>query len=311
MDPVPPETPDAAHNRNSSDLPLADLRLLHHWTKSCAKSLHPNPAQRSCVWQNEFVEMGFEYPFLLRGFLALSAIHQATLLPFGERQELLLQADSHISRALGTYRKNLDTPNPDLAVPMFMLSSVLLTYNFGSAQLAQPEDPIVALHHCFGLLQGIKVVVMPHWSRIKNTKAFAYVADMVPLATLKDLDSLAKQDNLEAILRLKELTELLLDSQDKEACAKAIGDLHETGHRFSHLPPDRDEYTLLFFWPAQLNSRFLDLFAAHNPVTCIITTYFVALLAQSRPVWWAANWPQWVLTASEQLLAATPDLHAV
>lgn len=308
MDPVLSETPDAAHDQNGSDLPLADLRLLHHWTKSCAKSLHPNPAQRSCVWQNEFVEMSFEYPFLLRGFLALSAIHLATLLPLGERRDLLLQADSHISRALGTYRKNLETPNPDLAVPMFMLASVLLTYNFGSAQLAQPEDPIGALHHCFGLLQGVKVVVMPHWSQIKNTKAFTYVADMVPLDALRDLDNLAKQDNLEAILRLKELTELLLDSQDKEACAKAIVDLHETGHRFSHLPPERDEYTLLFFWPSQLNSRFLELFAAHNPVTCIITTYFVALLAQSRPVWWSLNWPKWVLTASEHLLTATPDL---
>jgi hypothetical protein len=282
--------------------------LLHHWTKSCAKSLHPNPAQRSSVWQNEFIELGFEYPFLLRGFLALSAIHQASLLPPNDRQSLLHQADSHISRALDTYRKNLETPNGKLAIPMFMLSSILLTYNFGSAQLQQPEDPIGALHHCFMLLQGIKVVAIPQWDQIKDSTVFAYMTDMVPLEALKDLDSLARQDNSQEILCLKELTELLLDSQDKEACANAIEHLHATWLRFRHLSPDRDEYTLLFAWPAQLNNRFLELLAAHNPVTCIITTHFVAVLAQSRPVWWVVRWPQWLLTASEQLLAATPDL---
>jgi hypothetical protein len=303
---APPESPDIVSN--GSELPIADLRLLHHWTKTCAKSLHPNPATRSVVWQNDFIELGFDYPFLLRGFLALSAVHQASLLPPNERQDLLLQADSHISRALDTYRKNLATPKVELAIPMFMLSSVLLTYNFGSAQLERPDDPIGALHHCFMLLQGIKVVVIPHWEQIKDSAVFAHMTDMASPETLAALDTLAKAENPQEILRLKELTELLLSSQDKEACATAIDELHETWLRFRHITPDRDEYSILFLWPARLNSRFFDLLAAHNPVTCIITTHFAALLAQCRPVWWVVKWPQWLLAASEQLLSATPDL---
>ncbi|EUC42160.1 hypothetical protein COCMIDRAFT_104239 [Bipolaris oryzae ATCC 44560] len=303
-----PESPDVSHSHAGSDLPLADLQLLHHWIKSCAKSLHPNPSLRSSAWQTEFVELGFEFPFLLRGFLALSAVHQAFLLPPNDRQVLLLQADSHISRALDTYRKNLEIPDVKLALPMFMLSSVLFTYNFGSAQLQQPEDPIAALHHCFMLLQGIKIVVMPHWHQIKDSAFVAYMTDTPSDDLLKGLDNLASQDNPQEIMRLKELTELLLDSQDKVACTVAIDELHTTWLRFRHLPADRDEYSLLFYWPALLESRFLELLAAHNPVTCIITTHFVAMLAQSRPVWWVGKWPQWLLTASEQLLAATPDL---
>jgi hypothetical protein len=301
-----PHSPSTSSD--SSELPLADLRLLHHWTKTCAKSLHPNPATRSVVWQNDFIELGFDYPFLLRGFLALSAVHQASLSPPGERQGLLLQADSHISRALATYRQNLATSKVELAIPMFMMSSILLTYNFGSAQLERPEDPIGALHHCFMLLQGIKIVVIPHWEQIKDSAVFAHMTDMATPETLAALDTLAKEENPQEILRLKELTELLLSSQDKEACATAIDELHETYLRFRHISPDRDEYSLLFLWPARLNNRFFDLLASHNPVTCIITTHFVALLAQCRPVWWVVGWPQWVLAASEQLLAATPDL---
>jgi len=191
---------------------------------------------------------------------------------------------------------------------MFMLSSVLLTYNFGSAQLQRPEDPIGALHHCFMLLQGIKVVVIPHWDQIKDSFVFAHMTDLASPEALEALDTLAKEEKLQEILRLKELTELLLDSNDKEACATAIDELHSTWIRFRHTSPERDEYSLLFLWPAQLNNRFLDLLAAHNPVTCIITTHFAAMLAQSRPVWWVVKWPQWLLVASEQLLAATPDL---
>lgn len=254
------------------------------------------------------MELGFEFPFLLRGFLALSAIHQAFLLAPNDRQAFLLQADSHISRALDTYRKNLDNPDVKLALPMFMLSSILFTYNFGSAQLQKPEDPIAALHHCFMLLQGIKIVVMPHWNQIKDSLFVAYMTDHPSDDLLKGLDNLASQDNSQEVMCLKELTELLLDSQDKEACTSAIHNLHTTWLRFRHLPTDRDEYSLLFYWPALLESRFLELLAAHNPVTCIITTHFVAMLAQCRPVWWVGKWPQWLFTASEQLLAATPDL---
>lgn len=293
---------------NSSELPIADLRLLQHWTTRCAKSLHPNFPHRATIWENEFIDFAFEYPFLLRGFLALSAIHKASLLQPAERQSLLLQADSHISRALDTYRNHLESPSAQTAIPMFMLSSVLLTYNFGSAQLDKPEDPIGGLHHCFMLLQGIKVVVIPYWDHIKDSAVFAHMADMASPEALEALDKLAKQDNPQEILRLKELTELVLDSQDKEACITAIDELHETWTRFRYLGPERDEISLLFLWPARLTNRFFDLLAAHNPVTCIITIHFAALMAQARPIWWVGRWPQWLLIASEQLLAATPDL---
>jgi hypothetical protein len=255
---------------------------------------------------NDFIELGFEFPFLLRGFLALSAVHKASYLQSTDRQALLRQADSHISRSLETYRRHLESPNLETAIPTFVLSSVLLTYNFAAAQLQRPDDPIGALHHCFMLIQGVNVVLIPHWERIKDNPIIIHTTDTTSPRTLDALDTLAREDNPQEILRLKELTELLLDSSDKEACNTAIDELHRTWLRFRHLSPDRDEYSLLFLWPARLSTRFLDLFAAHNPVSCIITSHFAVLLAQGRPVWWVIKWPQWFLSASEHLLA--PDL---
>ncbi|KAF1850500.1 uncharacterized protein K460DRAFT_271541 [Cucurbitaria berberidis CBS 394.84] len=304
-EPEPSGSPDTASR--AFELSIPDLRLVHHWTSKGYNSLHPT-GTRSDAWQTGFIELGFEHPFLLHGLLALSAAHKASFLLPAERQSLLLQADSHISRALDTYRKNLEASNDETpTIPMFILSSVLLTYNFGIAQ-EKPEDPIGSLHHCFMLLQGIKVVVLPHWDRIKDNDVFALMTDMSSPSTLEMLDSLARDDKSQEIIRLKELTELLLDTQDKEACADAIDQLHATWLRFRHLTHDRDEYGLLFLWPAKLNNRFFDLLAAHNPVTCIITTHFATILAQGRPIWWVSKWPVWLLDASEELLRATPDL---
>ncbi|KAH7359848.1 hypothetical protein BKA66DRAFT_515029 [Pyrenochaeta sp. MPI-SDFR-AT-0127] len=300
-------SPDLISSPSTFELSLPDMRLVHHWTSQCYKSMQPSSSIRGEAWQNAFMELGFEHHFLLHGLLALAAAHKASFVLPADRQSLLLQADSHISRALETYRKHLETPNMETAIPMFILSSVLLTYNFGSAQ-ERPEDPIGSLHHCFMLLQGIKVVIVPHWEHIMESAVFAALTDSTSPSALEALDEIAKNDKSQDILRLTELTELLLDTQDKEACTDAINDLHTTWLRFRHVAPERDEYTLLFQWPARLNNRFLDLLAAHNPVSCIITTHFAALLAQGRKVWWTFKWPKWLLTASEQLLAATPDL---
>lgn len=269
--------------------------------------MHPTLALRSDLWQNALIELGFEYPFLLHGILALSACHKASFLLPAQRQDLLQQADMHISQALPEFRSHLGAPNDDVAIPMFVLSSVLLTYNFGSVQ-ERPEDPIASLHHCLMLLNGIKVVATPHWLKLKESLVLAQMFETSSPDAVKLFDDLSRGDTRVEILRLMELTELLLDAQDKEACTEAIKELHSVSIRVRHVAIDRDEYPILFWWAAQVTNRFYELLAAHNPVACIITTHFIALYAQCRPVWWIVKWPRWVLSHTEHLLAATPDL---
>jgi hypothetical protein len=283
------------------------MRLLHHWTTKGYIALHPELAKRSDVWQNAMLELAFEHSFLLHGILALSAVHKASFFLPADREALLLQADMHISQALDAMRKHLTTSNEETAIPMFVLSSVLLTYNFGSVQ-EKPDDPIGSLHHCFMLLSGIKVVIGPHWNKIQEHPVCSQMVEMSSTPTLQSLDALAQDDERPEILRLTELTELLLDTQDKTACADSIKELHYIGTRVRHLSPDRDEVPLLFMWAARVSNRFFDLLAARNPVACIITVHFAALMAQLRTVWWVVKWPIWLLTATELLLAATPDL---
>ncbi|KAL5114872.1 hypothetical protein ACEQ8H_007250 [Pleosporales sp. CAS-2024a] len=314
-----PNTSPAAHASPLEDTPalppisnmelsLPDLRLLHHWTSKGYKAHQPNTAKRSDVWQCAMVELGFEHPFLLHGILALSAVHKASFLLPGDRQALLHQADAHISEALDALRKHLKVPSKETAIPMFVLSSVLLTYNFASVQ-ERPEDPIESVHHCFKLLNGIKVVIGPHWDHIRNNPSLVQYLESSSPATLKVLDTLAGNDERPEILRLMGLTELVLDAQDKKAFADAITDLHYVAVRCRYINTERDdEAAFLWSWGTKVSNRFFDLLLAHNPVACVITIHFATILAQCEDLWWIAKWPRWLLTATEQLLAGTPDL---
>lgn len=299
-------------NSDPSDVELSipDLRLLHHWMSKCYQSLRPYQISftEENLWRDECTEIAFQHPPLLHGYLALSAVHKALTVPGSDRQSLLLQADSHISRGLAIYRKHLEAPNIERAIPMFMTSTILFTYNLGSAQLEKPEDPIDGIHHCFRLLAGIKMVVMPFWLQIKDTSVFAHLVDLAEGDDTDSLDIRGKDDSTPEILALNDLDGYLLNAQDREACVAEIGQLHKTSVRLRHVSARSDEYSLILGWAAQLQEHFMHLVSAHNPVACIILAYFAALLAQARPVWWVGNWPQWLLTACEQLLAVTPEL---
>lgn len=305
-----PELKPIISEPSNADLPVSDLRLLHHWISKGFKSSRPYDMymQEDSHWRDECTEIAFQHPPLLHGYLALAAVHKAVTVAGSDRQSLLLQAHSHISRGLAIYRRHLESPTAERAIPMFMTSTVLFTYNLGSAQLEKPEDPIDGIHHCFRLLAGIKIVVMPFWLEIKDTGIFSHVVCVADGDDTDSIDVRGKDDQTPEILALRELTGYLLNAQDRDTCLTETEQLHKASVRLRHVSPRSDEYNLILGWAAQLQEQFMHLVSAHNPVACIIITYFAALLAQARPVWWVGRWPQWLLAACEQLLATTPEL---
>jgi hypothetical protein len=164
-------SPDPTSGLAAPAFPLEDMRLLHHWLIKTAPSMHLE--SRSRVWAGPLTEIAFNHHFLLHGILAVAAIHNVYSVPGVDRQSLLLQADKHISIALSTYRNLLESPTLETSIPVFALASLLVTYNLASAHIEEPEDPIAAIHHCFMLLQGVKIVILPYWAHIQENPVFA------------------------------------------------------------------------------------------------------------------------------------------
>lgn len=199
------------------------------------------PTKRIRMWQETIVELAFDFPFLLHGLLGLASLHKAASDARADLKKLLVEADSHISSALATYRKNLEEPSLQAAVPMFLLSSLLVTYNLAGAQLDEPDDPIACIDHCFRLLAGVKFVIHPFWNQLKDTEIFNLMADT---AMSSQIDPKPQDNNIGEILRLKDLV-MDLEPVEKESCAKAIDELNKTFIRASKCSPDENEHSVM------------------------------------------------------------------
>ncbi|ORY11056.1 hypothetical protein BCR34DRAFT_335326 [Clohesyomyces aquaticus] len=298
-------SPDLAYHIGDSDLQIDDMRLLHHWNTKMYRSMDPKDGTGERMWQIEFTELGFDHPFLLRGFLALAAIHKAIGGPQSEVQGLLHQADSHMSKSLVTYRKHLEQPNPETAVPMFLFSTMLVIHHLGSEHLQAPGNPIDSIHHCFRLLQGVKVVIEPHSEVIRNSEVFAVISKSV--GEYWDWTP-NPGDRCEEILSLQELANGM-EAADREAIVESVNELHKIFLKLDGCSEDIDEHAIMFIWPSVVPENFLNLLCVHNHIAVVILAHFAACFSRTRHPWWVHDWPQRILHASDEVLENDPELR--
>jgi hypothetical protein len=171
----------------------------------------------------DVVDVAFEHPFLLHGLLAMAAVHKTTQASQSERPALLAQADAHMSSCLTPYKKHLAHPTLEASLPMFLLSSVLVTYNLASARVQEPDDPIEALLHCFRLLRGVRVVIGTYWFELKQ---MPIVENLMGAVLRIEENPSAEHERVEEVMALKELITPLVLS-DAEACTSAVDGLQE------------------------------------------------------------------------------------
>ncbi|KAF2684555.1 hypothetical protein K458DRAFT_442885 [Lentithecium fluviatile CBS 122367] len=301
-------SPDLQSSAASPPLPLDDMRLLHHWTAKTALAHGSTLASNGDrLWSIEVAEVAFEHPFLLHGLLGIAAIHKTLGDPQNDRPGLLAQADAHMSSCLGPYKKNLEQPALETSLPMFLLSSILVTYNLASAQVAEPDNPIDALLHCFRLLRGVSIVIGPHWEQLTKTTIVAQIMSNI-VASEEKASAEDGQIEINEVLRLKELV-AQLDTSHAEVCIRTIEDLHQVFVRTELSDHPDNAHTICMIWPAQLSETYLDLIAAEHPVAVIILAHFAVLMVRSRHAWYLKGWPKRIVNAAVRILDSTPELQ--
>ena len=117
---------------------------------------------------------------------------------------------------------------------MFLLSMVIVTYNLASAQLEPPEDPIGALHHCFRLVQGVTLVMRPHFTQIMTSNMMGKLVEQGNGVSSED-----ERSDVPEILRLKKLAETKRNSAH-DFYTSAIDDLHIHFLKTRQCPPEND-----------------------------------------------------------------------
>jgi hypothetical protein len=90
----------------TTDLQVVNLELLHHWTMFACHGFGDKPGDR-IPWQIEIPQIACKQPFLMRGILAISALHMSRVRP-EQKQKYLMLAVHHQNLALPSYRYVID-----------------------------------------------------------------------------------------------------------------------------------------------------------------------------------------------------------
>lgn len=122
-------------------------------------------------WRTVVPQMGYEYPFVLHGILAVSAIHKAHLLPV-QREKYLDMAAYHQTRGLEGFRTALLYIGDTDWQPSFCFSSTIVLYVCALAAHGSEEPatgPLSEILKLFVLLRGFRSVLLPCQAEVLET----------------------------------------------------------------------------------------------------------------------------------------------
>ncbi|KIN04323.1 hypothetical protein OIDMADRAFT_159751 [Oidiodendron maius Zn] len=112
------------------------MELLHHYTTSTYHTLRSDAVQRT-VWQMSVCEVGFSHEFVLRGILAIAALHLAHLRP-SRKEFYIARGMMHHQLGLRMATGLLPAMNEENCTPLCVFAA--LAVMFAMASPRTPED---------------------------------------------------------------------------------------------------------------------------------------------------------------------------
>lgn len=289
-------------------LPVQDLELMHHWTVSASYGFGDRPEDVK-PWQVEIPQLACEYPFLLRGILAISALHLSRLRP-DRKQRYMMRAAYHQDIALASYRYVIDDFNINMTAEN--CSAVVgygnLTCVYGFADFRDPlgskrsftNSPLSTINNLpewLQLLRGSRMILGfgRDWIA-KGPMAFQLrrAPDVIDFS-LSPYDCYFK--TLDTFLNTVEHC----PREDIETYGSVVYLLRETA-AIPYQPCQTLRIKLAIFrWAEMLPHHFLELIGVRKCEALIILAYFAVLLKDAGKEYW------WFNGTAESLIAAIQD----
>lgn len=259
------------------------MLLLHHYTATAFAVLdqHPSPVTQR-LWQDNVVRIGLQYPFLLRGILAISAAHLAHLYP-GTNDKHLLQSSTHINIALREFQSQLVHLGDDPVLPLFPLACLLVIHNFAAVKLRE-SDYIDAFLSSVQLVKGVGIVLRARWDVFENCE----LSPLIAAGIMQDIDT----EVLEFVHLREKVCQCMHGAPEVEraACLTAIHDLQVVYSSIRERKQGKSALAILLNWPLKLPTRFVDMVSERHPVALVILAHLVVVLQPVGHVWWLSAW---------------------
>lgn len=284
-----------------------------HWTTAAYESL--GPAGDPIAMQVSFPQLGFTYPYLLRGILAFSAFHLAHIKP-AQRQKYRLLAMSHQNLAARGIREALaDQITASNCGALYLASTFLVVTKFAAFpdcddyQVHGCVAPLQSLIEVFSVCTGMDIILRMFWDDINRgplSFMFGEDSDVTgPPATVLPLLQ-AQLPSLRASIEADDSASAagatVISAVDAMiACATEI-----LRRPHSHAPA---EMLVLFAWPMLIPRSFLELLQSRHHLALAVLAHYCVLIhwAETR-LWCFERWLQPLLKEIRLELESTASV---
>ena len=306
----PFDAPDLISTKKTTNLDIPDLQLLHHYTTVLAYDLaNHNSGEALALWQTAAVNLGFKHDFLLRGLLAMSALHQSYLQPH-RKTEFDLRASAHQSIAIHSFQETLGNVNETNCHALFAFSCVIIVLSFASAAKEKASDFQADVIHWLYLLRGGNEVLKLYRDRLRSSF-------LKPLLDELHYAENHTSHNIDDVDRIMDLFHLcsptnLGDKEKSQACTLAIHALLSTFVQATILRK-RGEGTVLasFVWSVNLPPKFLEMLSEKQPEALVILAHYCVLIywGEMQDTWFLVGWARYMLDTIKELTSGEWHEH--
>lgn len=294
-----PESNIEDFDSSCHDLPMRDLALMHQWSVATCYGFGDGFADDSDPWREQVPIMAQQFPFLMRGILALSALHLAKeTLDRNMRIRYLRTAAYHQDLAIPQYRRTLLDVTKENAVAVMAFSAILTIYSFAAPKdegrlFAEGPPEWILLHRGVGDIPS-------HW---QSWLEHSFFERQLHRRILQPVDpSLNPEDyrlhSLESLIASLPLEE----ANEAPAYESALYWLRQAyAHTYNPESMLRGKSALLF-WIERVPQCYIDLLSLQRPCAMILLANAAVLITRASHFWYLDGIAEHIIAEVEQVM---------
>jgi hypothetical protein len=286
---------------------MEELELLHHFTTETCYTLSDRPESHD-LWRVNAPQVAFQHDFLMRGILAISALHLSRLKPLRHdhyRQIAIKQQDSALSsfRSIMSNMSNMSNMDETNCDAFFALSSLIVVYGFESPKTSDSLGMFsyngLDSDEWLPLIRGVNSILMSVWPWIKNGRLKGLLHDHQQEPPQKQLPDILNDQ----LSHLEDLCENASDGPEAvEVYRTALALLRASFVRMNNRPPYECEVSIAFLWPVMVPQEFMTKLNDRRPEALIILAHYCVILHHLDDYWWMRGWATHIVENIEREL---------
>ena len=270
-------------------LQMPELELLHHFTTETCYTLSDR-SQSHELWRVTVPQVAFEHDFLMRGILAIAALHLSYLRQDKQSYWTHVAAKQQ-DAALSTFRSIMSHMGESNCDALLALSSLIVVYGFESPKNSnslgmfnyngQESDEWLPL------IRGVNSIIMSVWPWIRNGRLKGLLHDHVQEPPRTELSRVLS----EQLSHLDNMCDRASGGPEVVSAYKAaVGALRLSLVRMNNRPQYECEVSIAFLWPVMIPQEYITMLNEKRPEALIILAHYCIILHQLDHYWWMKGW---------------------